>query len=304
MSLHNLTHEELQTILNHLDHAIYNHQQWYNSLIRSFVCRIQPDDNDTDTDPHTKCRFGQWYYNHAPDKLVNHPGYIAIGEAHQYMHQQTALLLNKLKSGETIHPLEFDNFANSLEKLRLEIFTLKNELETLLYIHDPLTMAISRVNMLTMLREQHAFSLRNSSPCCIAMLDIDNFKNVNDEHGHTAGDKVLAAISQCIKKHLRPYDKLFRYGGEEFLICMPQTNLEEGLKIINRIRLEVFKQRTDIGNNKHAQVTISIGLTFLNPELPVEQSIDQADKAMYAAKMSGRNNCQVWTPTIEVPSSN
>lgn len=139
-----------------MDQAIYNHQQWYNTLVRTLVCRLQSDETDINLEACKKCRFGQWYYNHTPEKLRDHPGFIAIGTAHQHMHELTAGILNISNAGNTISPLEFDNFANALERLRLEIFTLRNELETLLYNRDPLTMTITRISMMPILREQQA----------------------------------------------------------------------------------------------------------------------------------------------------
>ena len=294
MLIKDITHDELQQVLAQLTQAIDNHQQWYNSLMRTLICRLQSDENDINPEAHKKCRFGQWYLNHAPVKLCDHPAFLAIGAAHQHMHELTRNLLIKASTGEAIAQLEYDNFANALERLRLEIFTLKNELETLLYDRDPLTMAISRVNMLTVLREQQALVMRQNQPCCIAMLDLDHFKNVNDHYGHPVGDKVLASLANHIINHLRPYDKIFRYGGEEFLLYIPQTELKQGYEIIERIRQEIAKTAIEIGHKEPIYITISLGLTLLDPNCSVEQSIDRADKAMYVAKSSGRNCTKIW----------
>jgi diguanylate cyclase (GGDEF)-like protein len=294
MELENIPHDELQKVLNNLDQAIYNHQQWHNSLVRTLVCRLDGDENDITSEAHKRCRFGQWYYNHAPNELLNYPGFTAIGIAHQNMHDSAAVLLNRLNLAESISTHDYDNFANALEKLRLEIFTLKNELESLLYEHDVLTMAITRTNMLTILREQQALVIRQNQPCCVAMLDIDLFKQINDHHGHLIGDKVLTALAQHIRKHLRPYDKLFRYGGEEFLLCIPQTDLKEGYEMMERIRLEVAAMNLDFGLEKPLNITISAGLTLLGTTFPVEQTIEHADEAMYAAKSAGRNCTKIW----------
>ncbi|MHB1949829.1 MAG: diguanylate cyclase [Gammaproteobacteria bacterium] len=295
MLLENISRDELQQVMSQLDQSIYNHQQWYNSLIRTLICRLQSDENDIHTEAHKKCRFGQWYFNHAPKKLCDHPGFIAIGTAHQHMHELTKHLLITSNAGNSISPLEFDNFANALERLRLEIFTLKNELETLLYNRDPLTMTITRISMLPILREQQALVIRQSQPCCIAMIDLDFFKKINDQYGHPAGDKVLIAITHNISKHLRPYDKIFRYGGEEFLLCIPQADLNEGYEMVDRLRQETAAMNIDLGLQKPVNITISAGLTLLDPNCPVEQSIDRVDKAMYAAKSNGRNCTKIWT---------
>lgn len=292
MLVENISHDELQSITAQLDQAIYNHQQWHNSLIRTLVCRLQSDENDIKMEAHTKCRFGQWYYNHAPKKLHDYPGFIAIGTAHQYMHELAARLLNASNAGNAISTLEFDNFANALERLRLEIFTLKNELENLLYNRDPLTMTVTRISMLPILREQQALVSRQGQPCCIAMLDIDFFKKINDKYGHSAGDTVLATLAHTISTNLRSYDKIFRYGGEEFLLCIPQTDLMKGHQMIERLRQTISTMTINL--QEPVNITISAGLTLLDPNCPVEQTIDRADKAMYTAKAAGRNCTKIW----------
>lgn len=216
MALEEVTRDELQGIIAQLKESLYNHQQWYGGLIRTLVCKLPPDKHDTDPQAHVECRFGQWYFGNKPEKLRSHPGFVAMGEEHQRMHHLARLLLLADDTGQTISPLDYDNFANSLERLRLEIYALERELEDSLYNRDSLTGAITRFGILPTLREQQELVKRHAQLCYIAMLDLDNFKAINDLHGHAAGDKVLAEAVRYLIKHLRPYDKVFRYGGEEF----------------------------------------------------------------------------------------
>lgn len=297
MSLLNTKHEELRGLLAPLEQSLYNHQQWFYSLIRTLICRLPADKHDISPRAHKECRFGQWYYNQASENLHSHPGFIAIGKEHQHMHQIAAQLL-ATNTIATIQPHDYDNFANVLERLRLEIFALKRELEDLLYNCDPLTNAINRVNMLPILREQQELAKRDVQSCCIAMMDLDHFKKVNDSYGHAAGDKVLAASVHYIIENIRPYDKVFRYGGEEFLICMQHTELLAGLDIIERLRNELSKTAINIENETMLYITASFGVTLLDPTVPVEQSIDRADKAMYLAKVNGRNRALIWEQSM------
>ncbi len=297
MSLLNLPYDEIRGLIGPLDQALYNHQQWSNSLVRTLICRLPADQHDLSAKSYKECRFGQWYYNHAPQNLHTHQGFIAIGKEHQHMHQlATELLIANTKT--TISPYDYDNFASVLERMRLEIFTMKRELEDLLYNCDPLTRAINRVNMLPILREQQDSVKRDSQACCIAMMDLDHFKKINDEYGHAAGDKVLTGSVQYIIENLRPYEKVFRYGGEEFIICMQRTELTTGHEIVERLRKGLAKIKIDIGNGKHIQTTASFGVTLLDPNIPVEQSIDRADKAMYFAKTAGRNKTITWEQSM------
>ena len=188
MALNEVTRDELQSVIAQLKEALYNHQQWHGNLIRSLVCKQPGDKHDINPTAHTECRFGQWYYGKAPEKLRSHPGFISMGDEHQRMHHLARLLLIAAENENPISTLDFDNFANALERLRLEIFALEHELEDSLFNHDSLTGAITRFSILPTLREQQELVKRHAQLCYIAMIDLDNFKAVNDLHGHAAGD--------------------------------------------------------------------------------------------------------------------
>ncbi len=294
MALYDVTRDELQGILAQLEQALYNHQQWHAALIRTLVCKLPGDRHDISPEAHQECRFGQWYYGKVPEKLRNHPGFIALGEEHQRMHQLAATLLMEARAGKTVATFDFDNFTNALDRLRLEIAALERELEDSLYNHDSLTGAITRFGILPTLREQQELIKRETQLCCIAMMDLDDFKAVNDLHGHLVGDQVLAETVHYIIEHLRPYDKVFRYGGEEFLLFLQHTDLALGYDMLERVRAGLAAMSVDIDGQTEVHITASFGLALLDPDTPVETSIDRADKAMYAAKSAGRNCVRIW----------
>ncbi len=287
--------DELQKILIELDQALYNHQQWHKELIRTFACRSACDKHDISSKAHKECRFGQWYYSGALKTVNDHHAFIAIGEAHKHMHELATKLLLNVNSEKTITPFEYDTFSNALDRLRLEIFSLKNELETLLYNHDPLTMTINRVAMLPMLREQQELSKRQLQTCCVAMINIDRFKKVNDKYGHIVGDKVLILLADYLMKNTRSYDKVFRFGGEEFLLCMPHTNLQQAFDLVDRIRDGIAIMPFHIGLPDPIHIAISCGIAMLSPDTTIEKSIDATDQALYVAKSSGRNRTHIFT---------
>jgi diguanylate cyclase (GGDEF)-like protein len=298
MALDEVTRDELQGVIAQLKESLYNHQQWHGALIRTLVCKLPGDKHDTNPAAHTECRFGQWYYGKAPEKLRKHPGFIALGDEHQRMHHLARLLLVAAEEGNPVAALDFDNFANALERLRLEIFALERELEDSLFNHDALTGAITRFGILPMLREQQELVKRHAQLCYVAMMDLDNFKAINDLHGHAAGDQVLAASVQYLIKHLRPYDKVFRYGGEEFLLCLPYTELTPGYDRVKELNEGLAALRIDIGEKEPVHISASFGLALLDPDAPVETTIDRADKALYAAKSAGRNCVRIWNPSM------
>ncbi|MBI1259933.1 MAG: diguanylate cyclase [Chloroflexi bacterium] len=136
-------------------------------------------------------------------------------------------------------------------------------------------------------------SRRHGKPMCIAILDLDHFKEVNDKHGHLVGDDVLRAFSQYVQRTMRLEDEFARIGGEEFAILLPHTNLDGARVITERIRniIEISPIRyEENGMKKELFITVSIGVAEANPEdADIEHTMDAADKALYKAKETGRN---------------
>lgn len=302
MAIPNLSDEQLRIALKELEQAVYNHNQWAETLYGTLICRLRSDDRDVSTDAHHKCRFGQWYYNAGNKVLNGHPGFFEIGVEHERMHQYAASLLRLSMEGAPISIRDYERFITTLKRLQLEISTLQRELESALFNLDPLTGTPSRSGMLSKLREQQEFVRRNR-PSAVAMLDLDNFKSINDKHGHAAGDKILVGLARYLMAHLRPYDKIFRYGGEEFLICLADMEMEAGREVIDRLRYEVSALPFEANGSGTLHVTVSAGMASLDPEVPVEQSIDRADKALYAAKSKGRNCVVIWDASMEWESA-
>ncbi len=286
------TPADIQLILLQLEQATYNHDRWYESLVATLVCRLPCDEHDLHGDAHRKCRFGQWLYGAGSEVLRDHPSLPAIESEHRRMHHLAGRLLVAAAAGAPLPVSEYEAFSNALKGLRLEIGTLQRELESLRASLDPLTGASNRTSLLTFLREQQTLVKRRVMDCALAMMDLDHFKMVNDQYGHQAGDRVLAVAARYAMEYLRPYDKVFRYGGEEFVICMQNTGLDPAVVVITRL-CEGLSLTPIYHNEVLINVTASFGVTQLDPELSVEESVDHADKAMYEAKSAGRNCVRV-----------
>jgi diguanylate cyclase (GGDEF)-like protein len=288
--------DDLQTALKELGQASYNHEQWHKELTRVLVCHLPYDQRDVAVDAHRQCRFGQWYYGSGVSRFHDHPGFTAIALEHERMHALAARLLQASANEPNVSPNDYENFNNAIERLRLQLQELKLEIEYSLYNRDSLTGAENRVGMVSKLREQLELVKRRVQECCIVLMDLDHFKEVNDRAGHLAGDQVLAGAVRHIKDHLRPYDKVFRYGGEEFLMVLPNTNLQVGREVVERIRQGLSAIALTHAGGDPVFVTASFGLTPLDPDVSIEESMDRADKAMYAAKTAGRNCLRLWGP--------
>jgi len=301
MTVPNLSDDQMRALLKALEQALYNHNQWAEELHAALICRLQPDQRDLSEEAHRLCHFGQWYYNEAASALQHHPGFREIGIEHERMHQYAASLLRASADGAPISIHDYELFLSALRRLRLEVESVQHAFAEVLHNLDPLTGTPNRAGMLPKLREQRELVKRQVHGCAIAMMDLDHFKTVNDQYGHGVGDTVLAGFARHIVAHLRPYDRVFRYGGEEFLLCLPDADLEAGREIIDRLRAELAGLVFEADGDRRVQVTVSFGLTLLDPAIAAEQSIERADKALYVAKATGRNRVVAWDATMDGP---
>ena len=161
--------------------------------------------------------------------------------------------------------------------------------ETRLQLHeDALTGAQNRRAMDAVLAREVARSLRTGSRLSVAMIDIDHFKRVNDDHGHDAGDKLLLHTTMIAKSVLRDADVLIRYGGEEFLIILPDSDTKGAEFVLNRLK-QVINKSPLIYESQKISITFSGGIAQLKTGENGQALVLRADSALYAAKHAGRN---------------
>jgi len=153
---------------------------------------------------------------------------------------------------------------------------------------DQLTGSLNRRGLDDVLEREMARAARRKSPLCIAMLDLDDFKRLNDTHGHNAGDEALIHLVNVVKATLRTMDVVARFGGEEFLIVLPDTPLENALQVVTRLQHELTR-RIFMYNNQHLLMTFSAGVALREPGEDRASLIKRADAALYEAKKAGKN---------------
>ncbi|WP_207263502.1 GGDEF domain-containing protein [Pseudomonas sp. GW101-3H06] len=155
-------------------------------------------------------------------------------------------------------------------------------------LRDPLTDTGNRIAMDQTLLREIEVSRRHLHPLSLLMLDIDHFKQINDTHGHSVGDEVLKAVAALIKQQLRNVDMVFRFGGEEFLIVLSNTNREAAALVGERLRLAVQTEEF-VAEGRSIELTVSLGCSTLLPGESAESLLRRADNALYVAKREGRN---------------
>lgn len=152
---------------------------------------------------------------------------------------------------------------------------------------DSLTGLPNRQAFEVMIEREMNLAQRLSSPLCLLVIDIDNFKQINDTFGHSHGDQALVDTAAALLLSLRRSDISFRYGGEEFVVLLSQCDAQAAAHVAERLRQDIEKMHTD--ESAYGAITVSIGLSQHQPSDSVSQLFDRADKALYKAKAEGRN---------------
>jgi diguanylate cyclase (GGDEF)-like protein len=273
---------ELIGLIHAFSAALEGHYDWLWQVQRAVVCR-RPGEA-----PEHECALARWCKdaeNRAALQLRCDPSVLMA--AHETVHTAAGLLLDRARGG-SVPASAYDEFLTARKAFKSAAVALERALWSQTCLLDSLTGVRNRHGMLLELREEQQRARRDRHPCLLAMMDIDHFKHVNDRHGHAAGDMILRDVTRTAARRLRPNDRIYRYGGEEFLICLPQTDVTRGRGIIERLREEIAARPVYVAGNAIV-VTVSFGLAEVDTEGAIEESILRADRALYGAKASGRN---------------
>jgi len=162
-------------------------------------------------------------------------------------------------------------------------------------ITDSLTGLLNRRQMQYLLDQEIERFKRSGEPVSLMLMDLDHFKQLNDSRGHNAGDKVLQAFADILRQELRAQDLVARWGGEEFLVIMPQCTVSDALKTAERLRVALETYRGKSTGGADFEATVSIGVTDLRQGDDAVTAVSRADRVMYQSKALGRNRVTaVW----------
>ena len=247
-------------------------------MVSSFIDRLG-EMSSTTSEYHTK--IGAYAEQISKTEDINQLNRILAG----LMSDTKGMQLDMQRSRD-----EMKETRKRVEAAELKVKELEAELDktTRLVHEDHLTGTLNRRGMDDAFAREFARSERYKTPLCVGLLDIDYFKRLNDTYGHDTGDEALIHLVRVVKETLRPTDVIARFGGEEFVIILPESDVEAGVQTMARLQRALTK-KFFLHNNEKMLITFSAGVALRMPEETADAVIARADKALYQAKAAGRN---------------
>jgi diguanylate cyclase (GGDEF)-like protein len=279
--------------LHDLDRAIASHSQWLARLNRQLICGGQDTGDDRGEDAHLRCGLGTWLHGPGKIHLGGEPSYAAIEVAHQSMHGIARHLLESQAAGQPIAPEDYDALVAVAGRVRQLLRRMEQELMERLGAVDKLTGVWNRQAVHLRLAEEIERVQRTRQPCVVCYVDLDNFARINETYGQRAGDQILKAVAAFFANHLRGYDTIYRLGGEEFLLCLPTTDLDQAGILLNRLREELAATPFQV-DGRDIRLTASIGVVNLDPIFFIDETLDRVERAQLIAKSEGGNRVCLW----------
>jgi len=265
-----------------LKHSLVEAKEALKTMLAGFVDHLA-DFADSTSDYHDKIEICARKISSAND--INQ-----LADVVQEVMRETSIIqINAQRSRD-----ELMATRKRVKETEERISELQEELDSAskLVRHDQLTGALNRRGLEEAFEKESARANRRKTPLCVALIDIDNFKKLNDSLGHDAGDAALIHLATVTRETMRPQDTVARFGGEEFVILLPDTAIEDAQKAIVRLQRELTK-KFFLHNNEKQLITFSAGVTALRPEDSQTSVTKRADEAMYTAKKTGKNRVVV-----------
>ncbi|HEE0084658.1 TPA: diguanylate cyclase [Citrobacter youngae] len=294
-SLHTQEQYRLQTIYDDVnverERQIRSFTDWENQFIYNIATGLPSGDlvflADSD--------FGMWF-SHKGKHILGSGNLLAEMESviAEIDNRLTQALSNQQQPGET----ERMSLLQDVRQLSAKIhFLLASMFEALVKQEngkDSLTQLLNRRFIPTIMRREISLALHSRRPFTLAMLDIDYFKQINDSYGHNTGDMTLKNVAAVIYEHIRSSDYVFRYGGEEFMILLVESDESQASIILETLRKKIAELRIAASMTESFSITVSIGVAEYDYHPDYKQLVDKADRALYLAKSHGRNRVETY----------
>lgn len=281
---------ELENFITELDAAVAAHLDWARRVMRCAVLHTSPGEDVLAPLSHTLCHFGRWFASRQPDfeKLSAQDTWRLLS-VHRSMHDAIRSICTDVLAGRTGQSANLDVFEQTQAELISLLAGFKTKLLANAVRHDHLTGLPLRYGLEEEFTQLQKICKRNKSLIYVAMIDVDHFKRINDNHGHTVGDMALSHLAGTLKCNIRPDEPLYRFGGEEFLLLMQTQFPEEAVLAAERLINVVRSAPVPIPPSKHLAITVTMGLSAVGDDEELRSVIERADRALYEGKSAGRD---------------
>ena len=279
---HNLDEEEVLKLNTDLRRVISSHIAYFSKILPSIMFR-----GNGDLPKHNAGILDEWVFSVDSEIILNNHRFLALKATTGVYKNILIKMFKKLSRDIIITEKEFLEFKTSYEFITKSLMEIQNDLMETKFQFDPLTGAINRRAFDVIIKNERLSLIREDGKSCIAFADIDFFKNINDKHGHSAGDIVLKEIVTLFRRNIRETDVVARWGGEEFIILIQGASVQVANKVVEKVRKKIEQNIFKVAG-KEIKVTCSFGISEMGSKT-VDQAIDDADAAVYRAKETGRN---------------
>jgi len=288
--LERINQQEFELLSEDIKSSLADHHRWMQRINLAIASRESIQEHSfIGEDAHLHCHFGIWLKTVLEDEGFQNEVFSDIDKLHQQLHEQARDLLTSFSQTQQF---DAEQYSQVLDTQRLFFNAVLHVLEFSVIStnqFDPTTKLMNRRSVHTILaHEKHRMQISEGASCCIAIGDIDKFKDFNDQYGHDLGDKVLEHVASTFNDTIRRHDSVARFGGEEFLFVLPDMTIQEASKALERVRKKLASSPFD-HQGSPLTITASFGVTQLCRYCDINGSIKRADVALYNAKNRGRN---------------
>lgn len=280
-----------RSFIAELDAAVEAHLEWTRRILRCVVLQSPPGEDVLDPDAHNLCHFGGWLRAHRElFELLDAPSAARVGTVHQAMHDAIRSICSDVIGGRTGEKTDLEAFEASQSELIGLLARFKTLILSTAVRLDPLTRLPLRYGIESDFVLYQKEVRRNRTLLYLVMIDVDNFKPINDTYGHPAGDRVLRHLADTLKRSLRDDEPLYRYGGDEFLWLLKCKSATEARQSARRVLAIVSTTPMPIDDSDEIlRLTVTLGLAQVSQRDDLESAIKRADQALYEGKNDGRN---------------
>ena len=274
-----------------LDAAVEAHMDWSRRVMRCAVLRASPGEDVLANEAHMLCRFGHWFASQRSDfdKLDAQKAQ-QVEVVHQAMHDAIRAICANILAGQPGAASDLAVFEQSQSELTGLMASFKTQFLADAVCNDPLTGLPLRYGIEDEFVQAQKAVRREQTQLYVAMIDVDHFKRIKDQYGHSVGDSALRHLTDSLTSVLRPNEPLFRFGGEEFLMLMQCPSREAATIAAKRIVDQVRNSPMVMGDAAEPiSMTITLGLARVQPDETLDDVVARADRALYAGKHSGRD---------------